>query len=63
VDVGPFDDQVRWAQVIYPLRLDVYELQNLLRLLQRGREYLNLRLELGDTLRQAARIGPSRGVE
>jgi hypothetical protein len=35
----------------------VYELENLLRFLQRSREHLYLRFELSDTLRQAARIG------
>jgi hypothetical protein len=61
--VDAFDDPVRPGQAVHQLRLDVYELENLLRFLQRSREHLYLRLELSDTLRQAARIGLTRRVE
>jgi hypothetical protein len=63
VYVGPFDDQVRREQAVYHLRLNAHKLKDLLRLLQRSREYLYLRLKLSDTLWQTARIGPTRRVE
>ena len=56
VDVGSFDDPMRPGQTFHLLRFDGHELKD------RGK-FLHLRLELGDTLRQAARIGPSRRIE
>jgi hypothetical protein len=63
VDVNPLEDQVRPAQSTVILRFDAHVLKDLLRLLQRSRKYFNLRLKLSDTLRQAARIRPSRRIE